>query len=769
MTDLSFKHRSAYALSCLSLIGIAPSVFAQGMLEQVTVTAQKVSEDLQRIPISMSALTAESIEKKNITDMVGVAQNSPSISFAPNPGSSNTLILYMRGQGAAVPNAPSSEGGIGLYQDGFYIGRPSGITFDLADLDRVEVLRGPQGTLYGRNSTGGAVNLISRRPSGELGFRQTLDFGTRDKFRSLTTIDLPRWNTLSTKFTLLKSSIDGYVKNAGSGHDFGEQEQQGGRLQLRWDPAQALSVDYFMDYGEIADTPTYYQNASLEGLTIQGYPYTHADRPRDRAYRPVDLDSSHTRNEAHGLTVAWDASEAITIKSLTGYRKMVSDGNSDLVEAITVAPGVPLHGAGSALTRSHQFSQELQLLGTPSEALRYVGGLYYFDEHVSYDTLNDLPDYFLVSQQISSTDSSSIAAFGQVTWTPPVLEDNLELTLGARYTRDKRDSDRFIAMNGLILEDGAATGSTANLTFSRFNPMFTANYRWTDSISSYAKVATGYRAGGTYEGAPTGQFELGAFGPEDVTTYEIGLKSDWWDQSLRINAAIFDSHYDDLQIYIPIDPSDATRALFYNIGKANVRGLEVDVAWAVTEDIQLSLAYAYLDPTFKQVDVVPGSIYDNAANPLSPYRVGDNLKGLFALPYAPGDSLSAGVDYTFLRFASAELALHLDYRWESETYSGAVGGPDVPGRQFDVRPSYGLFNGNLTLAVDLPRGDRAKISVWGKNIFDHQYRQHVIANGAAGVAVQSPTTGVVTSAGYHDQAAAWAEPAAFGVQLQYEY
>lgn len=769
MTVSAYPRRSAPALYCLFFSYFSYPVLADGMLEQVTVTAQKTSEDLQRVPISMSALTAEAIAKKNITDMIGVAQNSPSISFAPNPGSSNTLILYMRGQGAAVPNAPSSEGGLGLYQDGFYIGRPSGITFDLADLDRVEVLRGPQGTLYGRNTTGGAVNLISRCPSGEFGFRQTLDFGTRDKFRSLTTIDLPRWNSLAAKVTLLRSSIDGYVKNAGSGHDFGEQEQQAGRLQLRWDPTQAVGVDYFLDVGDIDDTPAYYQNASLDGITLQGYPYSHADHPLDRSYRPVDLNVSRTHNEAHGLTVTWDASDDITLKSLTGYREMRAMGYSDFVEAITVAPGMPLHGDGSARTKSHQFSEELQLLGNVGESLRYVGGLYYFDEHVTYDTFNNLPDYFQVSQQISSTDSRSEAAFGQLTWTPPILDDRLELTVGGRYTRDKRDSDRFIAANGSVLEDGRSTGSTAQLTFSKFNPMATVNYRWTDSISTYAKVATGYRAGGTYEGAPTGQFDLGTFGPEEVTTYELGLKSDWFDQSLRVNAAVFDSRYRDLQIYVPIDPSDATRALFYNIGKATVRGLELDVAWAPVDDVELSLSYAYLDSNFTRVDVVPGSIYDQAANPLSPYRVGDNLKGLFTLPYAPENSVSAGIDYTFLHFSSADLALHLDYRWEDETYSSAVAGPDVPGRDFDIRPSYGIFNGSLTLTTELPRGDRAKISLWGKNIFDHHYRQQVIANGSAGVAVQSPTTGVVTPAGYHDQAAAWAEPAAYGIQLQYEY
>jgi len=764
------KKRISLALryATLSYVGMIGNAHAD-KIEEVIVTAQKSEENLQQVPIAITALSGETLEKKGITNFAGIAQNTPSISFAPFPGSSNTLILYMRGQGAAVPNAPSSEGGVGVYQDGFYVGRPSGLTFDMADLERVEVLRGPQGTLYGRNTTGGAVNLISRLPKGEFDFRQTLEYGTRNQFRSLTVVDLPRWGDLSAKVSLLKSGIDGDVKNAGSGADFGEQSQQGGRLQLHWEGADGWRADYFSQFDHIDDTPLYYQNASLDGLTVLGYPYTHAASPRDRSYRPVDLNKSSAHSETHGLTLTWDASDALTIKSLTGYRELHSQGYSDFVEALTIAPGIPFQDSGSALTKTHQFSQELQFIGKPSDSIRYVGGLYYFDEGVSYETVSNFPDFFLSAHQISNTQSRSKAAFGQITWTPPFAENRLDFTLGGRYTRDERDSTRFLAYNGFILEDGRATGSVAHQNFSKFNPAFTVDYRWTDNLNTYAKVATGYRAGGTYEGAPANQFGLGVFGPEQVTSYEVGLKSDWWDRRLRFNLALFDSRYRDLQIYVPIDPNDPQRALYYNVGKATVRGAEMELTLIPIDDVTLGLNYSYLDPKITRVDVIPGSIYDHNANALSPYQVGDNLKNLFVMPYAPKDSLSANVEYTLMHWSNADLAMRFDYRWESQTYSGAIGGPDVPNRQFNIRPSYGLTDGLLTLSVQLPHGDSAKVSLWGKNIFDKRYKQQVIAEGAAGVAIQSPTTGFVTPAGYRDQAVAYAEPPSYGIRLQYDY
>lgn len=182
-------------------------------LEEVVVTAQRREERLQDVPIAMTAMDFEVLRDRGVTDLVGVIKATPSMSFTPYPATANTLTLYMRGSGVQDAGQITIDTATGLYQDGFYISRGQMVTFDLADIERVEVLRGPQGTLYGRNTTGGAVNLISRRPSGEFGFRQELGFGNNGRLRSLTVLDLPKWDGLSTKLSFLKRQQDGYVEN----------------------------------------------------------------------------------------------------------------------------------------------------------------------------------------------------------------------------------------------------------------------------------------------------------------------------------------------------------------------------------------------------------------------------------------------------------------------------------------------------------------------------------------------------------------------------
>ena len=220
----------------LATPAMAQEAARSGGLEEVVVTAQRREERLQDAPLAISVLSSEKLELRGITDFSSVAEHTPSISFTPYPSSSNTLIMYLRGQGVADSMQITSDGSVGLYQDGFYISRPQLSTFDLADIDRVEVLRGPQGTLYGRNTTGGAVNLISKRPSGELGVKQALSAGSRDYFRTLTVLDLPEWHGLSSKLTFLYSRKDGLVENLDkSSRDYQEEQQRAGRVALAWD------------------------------------------------------------------------------------------------------------------------------------------------------------------------------------------------------------------------------------------------------------------------------------------------------------------------------------------------------------------------------------------------------------------------------------------------------------------------------------------------------------------------------------------------------
>lgn len=776
----SFGYGSLRLAVALTML---PGVVAASGIQEVIVTAQKRAENLQETPIAISTLSTEQLQAQGITSFEGVAKASPSITFTPYPVSSNLLILYMRGQGVSDPAQITSDGSVGLYQDGFYISRPQAATFDLADLERVEVLRGPQGTLYGRNTTGGAVNLISRKPGGEFDFSQSLTFGDRDRFRSLSVIDLPEWHDVSTKLSLLKSSKDGHVKNIGSSRDFGEESQLAGRIAVHWNAAPDVAVDYFMEKGSLDSTPGYYQNAAWSGTDIQfdgnTYPY-HAEggRPQSRAYRPVDLNLSTSDFEGHGLTVAWDVNDALTIKSLTGYRELTWRAYQDFVEAFafitSTDPTFPFQPLPVTLitdtgVNDHQFSQELQFIGKAAERIEYIAGLYYFSEGSSATAIGfqaaagtELNKYRYVT-----ADAESKAAYAQLTWTPPVLDDRLDFTLGARYTHDRREAERTNAENGVYFERGSATGTDNDDSFSKFNPMFTASYAWSDDVSSYAKVSTGYKAGGSSESGPIGQFDQ-TFDPENVTTYELGLKSFAWEQRARVNIALFESRFDDMQLAFATDPGDAGIVQSYNAGKATVRGVELDLLIQPIDDFSASLEYAYLDPRIDKVEALPETIFDPAVNPAIAgiYNTGDNIKDLFALPYAPKNSLNAGVDYTLLHFGNGSLAAHLDYQFRSKVYATATAGPDVKGRENVELPSYGIWNGRLTLAVDLPRGDNVKIGIWGKNLTDKEYLVQANGMGSA-VPVFNQLNQVIDA--YVQSSQIWAEPASYGVDINYRY
>lgn len=206
----------------------------------------------------------------------------------------------------------------------------------------------------------------------------------------------------------------------------------------------------------------------------------------------------------------------------------------------------------------------------------------------------------------------------------------------------------------------------------------------------------------------------------------------------------------------------------YNAGKATVQGVELDLLLMPTDSLSFSLDYAYLDPEFDEVEALAGTTFDPSVNPAiaGVYSVGQNIKDLFALPYAPRHSLNVGMDYTVLQFGNGNLAAHLDYQFKSSMFVTATAGPDVPGRDNVEIPSYGLFNGRLTLTLELPRGDQAKIALWGRNLTNKKYPLQAVGGG-----YPIATTGVMgpVGAGYVQSSRIWAEPASYGIDLSYRY
>jgi iron complex outermembrane receptor protein len=755
-------------------------------LEEVIVMAQKRQENLQDTPMSITAMTGAELDAMQITSFDDVARATPSITFTPYPNSSNILILYIRGQGVSDPAQITIDGSVGLYQDGFYISRPQSSTFDLADLARVEVLRGPQGTLYGRNTTGGAVNLISLRPSGEFGVKEKLTGGTRNQFRSLTTLNLPAWERLATKFTFLSSSIDGYVEDPGNGEDFGKEKQLAGRADLSWEVTDAVTADYFFEKGNLDSTPSYYQNAAWDGqlIVVGGIPYNYhenAGERRSRAYRPMDLPESKSDYTGNGLTLNWEINELMTVRSLTGYRTLDWHAYQNFAEAFGFITSTdpnfflqpfPITFTSDNEVSSDQFSQELTLIGdTQDSSINYVAGLYYFDESGKSDGygVQAAQGVLNTTTRNVTADSRSLAAYGQATWTPSILDDNLHITLGGRYTKDKRKATRDLLyqVNGVTDPGKSQTDASNNDSYSKFNPSSTVAYDWSPDLNSYVKIATGYKAGGSSESGPVDQF-ANTVEPENVTSYEIGLKSYWLDHRVRANFALFDSQFDDMQFAFPVDPLDASVVQSYNAGKASIRGLEAELAVQALDNLELSLQYAYLDPDIEEVEALPGTVFDPATNPAAAgtYAVGENIEGAFTLPYAPENSLLLAADSTLYQANGYNLSAHVDYRYQSSIYASSTAGEDVPGRNNLKIPSYGLFNARIALSFDLPRGGSIELALWGENLADKQYPLQVIGLGSV-----VPTANQLDQViyGYVQSAKIWSEPRSVGVDLNYEF
>lgn len=790
MTERDRTLRGQVSQILISSMALAMPAMAQEArvgLEEVLVTAQRREESLQDAPLAITALSDQALELRGITDFGAVAHATPSMSLTPYPSSTNTLILYMRGQGVADSMQITSDGSVALYQDGFYISRPQLSTFDLADIERVEVLRGPQGTLYGRNTTGGAVNLISKRPTGELDLKQELSMGSREYFRSLTALNLPEWHGLSSKFTYLYSRKDGVVDNLNEfSRDYQEEHQRAGRIALAWDGGGPFTADYFFEIGEIASTPIYYQVPALEVTPTNpfGIPgYTAEGRPAETTWEPIDLPLSKGDYNAHGLTLTWQVSDNFTIKSLTGYRELDSDIYQNYASAFTALNNpFPLDFVTFDTLDTEQFTQEFQFLGSIGERFDYLIGLYYFKEegdhfqHIDIDSLTLPPPFGPLSidkDRDIDAESTSEAVFAQVTWTPAILDDRLELTLGGRYTWDNRKATRTTSNTffGFPIpgQQEPPPGLSIDKDFSKFNPAFTANMAWTDDLSTYLRVATGYKAGGTSESGPVGTFER-TFDPEEILTYEIGLKSMLADNRVRLNAALFYSEFDDMQLGFNTNPEDLSIVLLQNAGEATVGGLELEAAAAPTDNLKLSLSYTYLDPEIDKVEALPGTIFDPSVNIASPYQVGDNIAEVFALPYTSENSYNIGADWTFARFGANALSAHLNYRWEDDFFASAPTGPAVPNRELYQIDAHDTMDARLMWSFDMSEDRQGRISVWGKNILDDETPQHIIGQGGI-IPIDSDGLGPAPAApaGFTHSVISWREEPLYGVDLVVEF
>jgi iron complex outermembrane receptor protein len=727
----------------LALPMISSGASAAALLEMVVVTAQFRAESLQDTPIAITAYNAQSIESMGLISAKDIGLASPSLQMPAYPFSSNNLGLFIRGIGNADSIVLTKDNTVGVYYDGVYAARSTGLLADLADLERVEVLRGPQGTLYGRNTTAGAINFITSKPTGELGFEQTLSVGNYGYFRSVSHLNLPDVGGFKAKLTAAYSDRDGWVENEGENevpgykyNDFYKQESDGYRLALRFDGVENLLVDYSYDYSDMDTTPPYFQyGGPVGGLSVAFAPITNSFGDRlDNTRSPVGgqktayyLPGSNTEVQGHNLTVSYDINENITLKSITGYREFDDDVSQNFSESFGDAGSLETH----TLTDQDQFSQEFQIIGS-HDKLKYVGGLYYFDESgtqaesqfidrslvdelgiraLGGDVVPDTPcgdgtdglpfcfDYaaifpaFLGEYTVESN-VESWAAFGQATYS---VTDTIEITAGLRYTDDERDSAR--TNDGWIF-NSFAPGATDSQD-EKVDYTLVADFTISDNASVYIKTGTGFRSGGS---SRNGSDFNTSFDTEELVSYELGWKMEFADR-IRLNGALFYMEIDDIILdYLP-DPVNApSNVEGINSGEAEISGLEVDLQVAITENFLVGLGYTYLDYELNDTIFPDGTDHTDTTE----------------LVWAPEHALALTADYT-VPMDCGELRFHMDYSWQDDQFA-------LANTEFGevIVGDYGLLNGRISMAEVEMAGGTWQFAVWGKNLSDEDSHNYLI-------------------------------------------
>ncbi|OWK29993.1 TonB-dependent receptor [Sphingomonas mucosissima] len=757
---------------------VDPSPAGEG-LDDIVVTATKRETSLQKTPISISVVDAEMIRDRRVQSLLDLADGSvPSLRVTTFEARQSALTIGIRGIVPLDANQPAREQGVGVYIDGVYLGRQHGLNAALFDTERVEVLRGPQGTLFGRNTEGGALSIVTRAPTGVFGGRVEGGFGNLGAYTGTAHIDLPEYNNLSVKIDAVKQYQGPTTENPLSGQTgWGYFDRVGGRVAARWRPMSDITNDFSYDVAQDKNSPFYSQllrynpygcvagpQANAPDCVLPGTDYTNLTgvvRPigpgveinGDTLMRKADIGvpQQPSVDKTFGFTnnFRWNFGRGLEIRSITAWRGVDVEqwdnaGGAHRPPVLAIdrnattglfPTSVPFSRYSLANLRQRQFSQEFQAVGA-IDRLDYVAGLFYFNERVSDDaatpnsnswtvdpnsgqvtgvTINPavFTNPFARIDRASDVRSRSYAAYGQATWH---ATDMLHLTLGGRYTRDVKHGDLRIASGvdyGTNPEQAALRGyQPLDRSWNRFDPMVTLAYDVNRDVHVYAKYATGYRAGG----ASSRTINYQPFDPEDVKSYELGIKTDFWDRRARFNLTgyIMDRNNSqvDINSFLYLGSSTYNNLETINLpGTAKIRGIEADLTVRPVDGLTLNAAYAY---TYTRLPLTP--ITYTARNAAGVVTDQTTVLQQFYVVFTPRNAASGAIDYVLpVGNGDTEFRFHLDgnYAQSTQTFDAYATRND---------PSL-IFNGRLSLAniaMD-DRDHRLTIALWSRNMFNRQY------------------------------------------------
>lgn len=675
-------------------------------VDDIVVTARRREESLKDVPVAVTAVTSERLEQTGAADITTLQAQTPNATVQVARGTNSTLTTFIRGVGQQDP-LWGFEPGVGLYVDDVYVARPQGAVLDIFDIERLEVLRGPQGTLYGRNTIGGAIKYVTKRLSPEQEATLKAAYGSYNQVDLIASGSTPLNDTLRIGGAIARYTRDGYGKNLNTGEEHYNKDVTAGRLSVEWTPRDDL---FFRLAGDI---------------TVDESNARHAHRllapKEDKVYdtRAGIGDDGYVRTRGLSLTGEWNVNDTVTLKSITAWRDGDTKGDGidfdGLPEAYLDIPG---YYADS------QFTQELQVL---FQGARWQGvaGVFYmdatakgaFDTVVGKNVLEAAPGVFVPFPVTTYTggkvDTESFAVFADFNYD---VTEQLSLSLGGRWTQDKKSvtqlrqlysgirSPYFHNLSAVAI--GAPSTNYSNSdTYSEFTPRVSASYKMTPELTAYASYGRGFKSGGFDMRGDAKLYPetINGYQPELVDTYEIGLKGSLLDRRVNFATALFKSDYKNQQItsqfYIP--PKDVV-SYVDNAGSSEIWGWELEASARITDSFIPRLTLGYLEAKFNDFVTL---------NPLTGKR--ENMADQRHFQNTPDWTASMALPYSFDLGDKGSLVLT-----PIASYRGATQMFETPIPLLD-QGSYWLYDATLMwTSPDM----RYRVSLAGRNLGDERYR-----------------------------------------------
>ena len=700
-------------------------------LEEVIVTAERRQQNLQTVPISISALSEDAIQELRIQEASDISRYNPGVKIGTT-GQARSSATRIRGIGGAGDGWPGTDSPVGIFLDGVYYGRSADLTVDLFDLERIEVLRGPQGTLYGKNVSAGAINIISQKPSDTFAGRVEATAGSFNRREFRGTLTGPLSDSVSAKISYSNMQRDGYTRNDFTGGDMDDLDRSSVRGQVRWE-GEASSILLAADYSDIDETskPYFYYGAPIAGYSPPAAP-EHASVNVDGYFRQTPWSVALTADHEFGFA---------TLTSISSYResRYRQYGDGDGVSLTLGAPGL----LSQYRDDFDQFTQEVRLASNADGRLSWVGGVYYFRSNESMYITHQLGaapgstvsvlniaigfgpgPHITVNEQ--DNQGTSYAAFAQATYN---VVGSLNVTAGLRWTRDSKDGRNATSGQRNISLFTYPTPFSVDLSrsWNAVTPKLTIDFAPLQDVFVYATAAKGFKSGGFVGQATEPVAAAALFNPEYVWNYEIGAKTELLDRRLRLNLAAYQMNYTDLQITDII----GTRRLTVNAGEARIRGGELDAQMALSDAWNAYAKYSYTDTTYTSFPRTAAS--------------GD-LTGLQFVG-VPQKEWSAGLGYS-VDVGPGTLQLRADGTYTGARYlnlKNTIGTDSLT--VLDLRASY--EQGAYTLAL------------WGRNVGD----ERGIASQVTDVSLFLHPLGSGRSGGYTNYTA----PREYGATLSYRF